>query len=99
MIRLARTVVAMPGKQFEVLAVIKETAAVVKAEAGVEVTVFGRLGGHVGEIVSVTNYNSLADFEEKVAKILASAKYQAVIKKFEGLIEPGLQHDRLLRQL
>jgi hypothetical protein len=99
MIRFVRTSVPMPGKQFEVVALSKETAAVIKAAAGVEVTIFGRLGAQVGEIVSVTNYSSLADFEEKVAKILASPAYQAVAKKFEGLLVPGSSHDRLMRQL
>jgi hypothetical protein len=96
---LERTVVPMPGKSFELLTLSKETAAVVNAVAGVEVTVFGRLGAQVGEVVSVSNYSSLANFEEKSAKILASAQYQAVVKKFEGVILPGSAHDRLLRQL
>jgi hypothetical protein len=99
MIRYARTVVPAPGKSFELLTLSKEVAAVVKAVAGVEVTVFGRLGAQVGEVVSVSEFSNLADFEEKTAKILASAQYQAVIKKFEGVIVPGSAHDRLLRQL
>jgi hypothetical protein len=99
MIRLARIVVAMPGKTFELLAALKEAAGAVKAAAGVEVMVFGSLGAQVGEYISVSNYDSLADFEEKGGKILASPEYQAVVKKFEGLIVPGSSRDHFLRQV
>jgi hypothetical protein len=99
MIRLARINVAAPGKTFELLAALKEAAAVVQKVTGAEVTTFGSMGAHVGEFVSVTNYSSLADFEEKSAKLLASKEYHAVVKKFEGLIVPGSSHDHFLRQL
>jgi hypothetical protein len=99
MIRLARINVATPGKTFELLAVLKEAAAVVEKVAGAEVTTFGSMGAHVGEFVSVSNYSSLADFEEKSGKLLASKEYQAVVKKLEGLVVPGSAHDHFLRQL
>ncbi len=99
MIRLARINVAMPGKTFELMAALKEAADVVKSVTGAEVTTFASMGAHVGEFVSVSNYASLAEFEEKVAKLLGNAKYQAVIKKFEGLIVPGASHDHFLREV
>ena len=99
MIRLARITVAMPGKVFELQAIMKEAASVVKAVSGVEVMTFASMGSHVGEVVSVSNYSSLADFEEKATKILASPEYQAVVKKLEGLVVPGSTHDHFLRQI
>jgi hypothetical protein len=99
MIRLARFHVAMPGKSAALLSLLKEVAAVIKSAAGVEVLVFASLGSHVGESMSVSNYNSLADFEEKATKILASADYQALVKKLDGLVVPGSSHDHLLRQV
>jgi hypothetical protein len=42
------------------------------------------------------NYDSLADFEEKGAKILGNAQYQAVVKKLDGLVVPGSSRDHLL---
>ena len=99
MVRLARIVVAMPGKTSEVAALLKETAAIIKSVVGVDVIVFSSLGAQVGELMSVSNYNNLADFEEKGTKILGSAEYQAAIKKFEGLLVPGASHDHLLRQI
>ena len=99
MVRLARIVVAMPGKTFEVLAALKEAAAAVKAAAGVDVIVFGSMGAQVGEFISVSNYESLADFEAKMTKVLSSSQYQSAIKKFEGMVVPGASRDHLLREM
>ena len=98
-IRLARISVAAPGQTFELLAVLKEAAAVVEKVAGIEVLTFASMGSLVGEFVSVSNYSSLAEFEEKSTKLLASADYHAVVKKLAGLVVPGSSHDHFLRQL
>lgn len=99
MIRLARINVAAPGKSFELMAALKEAASVVKAVTGHEVTVFASMGAQVGEFIAVVNYASLAEYEEATARILASRDYQAVAKKFEGLLVPGASRDHLLRQI
>ena len=44
MIRLARIQLAMPGKGFELMAVVKEAAGVVKAVTGLEVATFASMG-------------------------------------------------------
>ena len=80
------------------MAALKEAASVIKSVNGVEVTTFASMGAQVGEFVSVSNYSSLADFEEKSAKILGSAKYQEVVKKFEGLLVRGASRDHFLRK-
>jgi len=99
MIRLARISLAAPGKTFELMAALKEAASVIKSVGGVEVTTFASMGAQVGEFVSVSNYSSLADFEEKSAKILGSAKYQEVVKKIEVLLVPGASRDHFLREI
>jgi hypothetical protein len=99
MIRLARFSTAMPGKAFELQAVLKEVAAVLKAVSGVETLTFASMGAQIGEMVNVSNYSSLADFEEKWAEILASSEYQAVVKKLERLVVPGSPHEHFLRQI
>jgi NIPSNAP len=98
-IRYVRTVIAAPGKSFDAIAVAKESAAIFEKITGVKVTTFIRLGGPVGEITSVTNYASLGDLEDRVAKAMASAEWQAVTRKFEGLVVPGESGDRLLREV
>jgi hypothetical protein len=87
MIRLARITVAMPGKTFELMAALKEAASVAKSVTGVEITIFSSMGAQVGEYVNVST------------KLLGSAEWQAVVKKFEGVIVPGSTHDHFLRQI
>ncbi len=99
MVRLARIFVAMPGERFALLGALKEAAAVVKKVAGVEATIFASMGSKVGEFVSVSNYSSLAEFEEKSAKLLGNAEYQAAVKALAGLVVPGASHDHFLRQV
>ena len=99
MIRLARINVAMPGKTFELLAALKETAEIVKSVTGTEVINFASMGAQVGETVSVLNFSSLAEYEEKIAKLVASADYRAAMKSFEDLVVPGASHDHFLRQI
>lgn len=99
MIRLARITVAMPGKAFELMALLKEAGKVTKAVAGIEVTTFASMGAQVGEFVSVSNYSSLADYEERVSKVLASSEWHAFTKKLEGLVVPGSSRDHFLREI
>jgi hypothetical protein len=98
-VRLARLYTAMPGKIPEVLAVSKEVAAVVKRIADIDALVFASMGNQIGQFVTVTNYASFADFEEKALKILGSTEYQAIVKKYDGLLVPGSAHEHLLREV
>jgi hypothetical protein len=99
MIRLARIQLAMPGKGFELIAAVKEAASVVKAVTGHEVMTFASMGAQVGETVSVVNFDSWAEYEEATDKLIASRDYQAIVKKFEGLVVPGASRDHFLRQI
>jgi hypothetical protein len=99
MVRLARINLAAPGKQFELIAALKESAALVKEIIGVEVTTFTSMGSKVGETVSVLNFKSFAEWEELSAKLLSNPKWQAFSKKFDGLVVPGYSHDHFLRQV
>jgi hypothetical protein len=58
-VRLARIHVAMPGKSFALMAVLKEAAETVKAPAGVDITAFGSMGAQVGESAYQTTTASL----------------------------------------
>jgi antibiotic biosynthesis monooxygenase (ABM) superfamily enzyme len=98
MITFTRTLTALPGKTFEVIAYIKETQALVKKVVGLESTIYAVSGGAVGEFVSVLRFDSFAHFEEVVLKLLASPEYQAIVKKGEGLVAPGAR-DQLLRSI
>jgi hypothetical protein len=97
MITFVRTVVALPGKLFELLAVAKETAGLVKRLTGKDIAVSGAVGGVVGEIALIGHYDSLAQFEEATAKIMADAEFRLTVKKFKGLVVPGTARDQMWR--
>ena len=99
MIRLARISLAMPGKVFELQAALKEIAAIVREVADIDVVTFSSMGAQVGEFVNVSNFANFAEFEEKSGKLLSSPKYQAAIKKLDGLVVPGSPRDHFLRQI
>ncbi|HKN29406.1 MAG TPA: hypothetical protein VJY34_16590 [Roseiarcus sp.] len=81
------------------MALVKEVAGVVKAVTGHEVATFASMGSQVGELVSVVNFGSWAEYEEATVKLLASSDWQAVVKKFEGVTVPGASRDHFLRQI
>ena len=97
MITFVRSAVALPGKMFEVLAFAKEMAAVVKRANGTDLSVGSSVGGVVGEIVWISTYDSLAQMEERVAKMTADPGYVAALKKAEGLLVPGATRDHIWR--
>ena len=96
-VRYVRTSLALPGKFFEALAVVKEAAAIVEKVTGSKVTTMTRIGGPVGEITNVVIYSNLAELEETSTKLLANAEYQAMSRKLAGLISEA--NDRLLREV
>ena len=99
MITFVRTTVAMPGKLFELLAVAKEIAGLVKRVTGKDLAVSAAVGGVVGEIAWIAHYDSLAQLDEGNAKIMADAEVRSMVKKLEGLVVPGTTRDHLWRHL
>ena len=96
-VRYVRTSLALPGKFFEALAVVKEAVAIFEKVTGTKVATLTRIGGPVGEITNVVIYSNLAELEEKTVRLLANAEYQAVSRKLSGLISEA--NDRLLREV
>jgi hypothetical protein len=97
LITFVRTSVAKPGKHPELLAHAKEIASVVKRASGTEVSVGNSLFGTPGEIVWTSNYDSLAQLEERATRISSSAEYTAMLKKGEDLIVAGTTRDHIWR--
>jgi hypothetical protein len=48
----------------------------------------------LGAVAWTSMYESLAQMEEKTAKLMADAGYGAMLKKAEGLVVPGSAHDQ-----
>jgi hypothetical protein len=99
MIVFVRTAVPLPGKAMDLLAFAKEAAQVVKQANGSDVSVSISIGGDAGAVAWTSMYESLAQYEEKSAKLMADAGYHALLKKGEGLLVPGSVKDQLWRHL
>jgi hypothetical protein len=99
MLTFVRTVVALPGHFFEVIAAGKEVAAIVKRLFDQEVSVCSTLGGNLGEVSWIWQAASIEAEDEMDAKLMADAEYQAVYKKFGPLLVPNATYDRIYRHL
>ena len=99
MIVFVRTAVPLPGKSMDLMAFAKDVAKVVKQANGVDVSVSSSIGGALGAVAWTSMYESLAQLEEKTAKLMADASYGTMVKKAEGLVVPGSAHDQLWRHI
>jgi len=99
MIVFVRTAVPLPGKSLDLIAFAKEVAKVVKQANGVEMSVSSSIGGSLGAVAWTSMYESLAQLEEKTAKLMADPGYGAMIKKAESLVVPGSAHDQIWRHI
>lgn len=94
-----RTVHALPGRLGEVFPIAKEIAAVVKRVTGRELHVAAAFGGNIAELAWVGTYDSLAQFEDMIAKATADAEYRALVQKVAPIIVPGTGRDQFWRHL
>lgn len=78
MVTFIRTVVALPGKLFELLALAKEIAAVVKGVTGMDLTVCSAFGGNPTEVAWIWQFDSVAQLETNAVKVMADAEYRTV---------------------
>jgi len=89
----------MPGKIFDLLAFAKEAASAIKSANGTVVSVSTSIGGVVGEVAWTSTYESLAQMEERTAKMMADAGYTALLKRADGLVVPGATRDQIWRTI
>jgi NIPSNAP len=97
MITLLRTSIFMPGKVAEARAWSAEAAERVAHITGNKVRVGAPVGGNVNGVVFISQYDSLAAFEEQTAKIAGSVDFTNFLKRAEGLFVPGSLTDQLYR--
>jgi hypothetical protein len=95
MVRVVRTNVALPGKVFELLAVAKEIAAIVKGLTGMDLAVCFAFGGNPTEVAWIFQVDSVAQLEANYVKIMTDAGYRTELKKFENLVVPGSARDQI----
>lgn len=97
MITFMRTVTAKPGKLPEVIAFAGSIAQIAGRATGNEVKVLLPVGGKFSEIAWVSQFDTLAQFEDANSKLLQDESYVAMLRKAEGLFVDGSGYDRLWR--
>jgi hypothetical protein len=97
MITLIRSATIMPGKVVEARAWASEVGDLVSRIMGKQLRVGTRIGGNVGEICWIVQFESLAQLEEQFAKWLSNSEYQAMAKRTEGLLVPGSVNDQIFQ--
>jgi hypothetical protein len=95
MVKVVRTNVALPGKVFELLAVAKEIAVVVKELTGMDIAVCFAIGGNPTQVAWILEVDSVAQLEANYTKMMADAAYRTAVKKLENLVVPGSAHDQI----
>jgi len=97
MITAVRTAQSAPGKVSHAAEFVKEVAAYLKSKHGIDTTVKTQIGGPVGRICMISNYQNLAEYEKAWAKIHADAEFHKLTHKASGILNPGHTHDTLWR--
>ena len=97
MITAVRTGQSAPGKTSHATEFVKELAAYLKSKHGLDVVVKTQIGGPVGRVSMITNYESLAAYEKAWNKIHADPEFHKLTHKASGIMNPGHTHDTLWR--
>jgi UDP-N-acetylmuramyl tripeptide synthase len=95
MVTFVRTNLALPGKLFELLAVAKEIAAVVKGLTERDLVVCSAFGGNPAEVAWIWQVDSIAQLEANGVKVMADAEYRTALNKLENLVVPGSARDQI----
>jgi hypothetical protein len=99
MITFVRTIVALPGKIGEVVALAKETAAHVKRVTGSDISVGMSVGGSFSEVAWISHPDSLAELEAANDKMMADPELRALFKRWENMTVPGASRDHIWRHV
>jgi hypothetical protein len=97
MITLIRTTTVQPGKIGEAMAWSKEIVGIAKRITGKEATLCTSIGGVVGGLAWIVQYDNLGQLEDANKKILADREYLTAISKAADLFVPGSGHDQIWR--
>ena len=95
MVRFIRTNVALPGKVFELVAVAKEIAAVVKQLTGMDLAVCFACGGNPTEVAWIGEIDSVGELEINYIKMMTDAGYRSAVAKVQNLVVPGSARDQI----
>ena len=99
MITAVRTSQSAPGKSSHAIEFAKEIAGYLKSKYGLDAVIKAQIGGPVGRVSMITNYDSLAEYEKTWTKIHADPEFHKIAHKASGIMNPGHTHDTLWRSV
>jgi hypothetical protein len=89
MITIVGHFIALPGKAPELAAALKEAAALAKTSIDAEGAVLVPIGGKISEVLYVWRAASLAQYEERLAKLESSDDFKKLAAKIAPLAVPN----------
>ncbi len=98
MITLVRTARTLPGKFAEAVVWGKEAAAIFKRVTGKELAFCAAFGGTLGELAWIGQFDSVAQFEGLLPKLMADREYATALTTGTMFIA-GSGHDQFWRHL
>jgi hypothetical protein len=99
MITLIRSAQVLPGKLGEAAAWGKESVAIGKRLTGKDFAFCNAFGGPVNGVAWIGQYETAAQIEDALAKIMADREWATGFAKAAPIFVPGSGHDQMWRHL
>lgn len=99
MITFCRSVSIAPGMLSAAMAFANEIKAQVKATSGVDLQIAVPIGGKASRLAWIGNYESLAELDTAMVKLLGDPQYQELVKKAAGIVVPDTLVDEIWRTI
>jgi len=99
MITFVRTAVAAPGKLGEALMWGKEITAIVKRVTGKDMAVANPFGGGVTEVAWIAQWDSVAQADEALSKLMTDREYVSALGKAANLLVAGTARDHIWKHV
>lgn len=99
MVTAIRTYKPQPGKAFELMEALRASVALGAKACGIDLHIAMVVGGVVGEIAVISNYEDLDHMEELIDKAMGDAAWRAANVKVHGLCISGEARDHIFRHV
>ena len=99
MITITRTASIAPGKMAGAMAFGHQIARHIKDKHGVSLEVLMPIGGNPSRIAWLARYDSLAQWESLVGKLMGDKEYMETVARNSDNFLPGSVHDDIWRAI
>ena len=96
---VVNTFYALPGKQPELIGVLRELSALGKKVNRAEIIILTPLAGKLSEVKARWQVESLSQHEENTKKVQAHSEFPALFQKVAALVVPNASHTDIYRQV